>query len=120
MKGFLLLIFLFVTSSFAVEQQTRSSSDGNDLLPRCQAMINAADDPNWKSTHEAFSVGFCTGLVEGIIYASSTVCTPKGVTVLQSARVVVKFLEDNPDKLNLDERALADTALTKAFPCSRK
>jgi hypothetical protein len=120
MKCFLVFVFVFFTASLAVEQETLSLVDGNDLLPRCQAAIASSERSAFKDVHESFSAGFCTGLVDGIIYSSSSVCPPDGVTALQSVRVVVKFLNDNPDKLNLDQRVLVDAALTKAFPCKHK
>jgi hypothetical protein len=91
--------------------------DGNHLLPICQAVIAASARPNWKDTHEAWNNGFCLGLVQGISYSSPVVCPKNGVTYEQSVRVVVKFLEDNPEKLNLDQNDLVVMALSKAFPC---
>jgi Ssp1 endopeptidase immunity protein Rap1a len=83
-------------------------------------MIDSADRPSWKDAHESFSAGFCEGLVEGITYSSISVCPTKGVTITQEIRVVVKYLEDNPEKLNQHEAVLVNAALTKAFPCSLK
>jgi hypothetical protein len=59
-------------------------------------------------------------LVNGIGFGSPTVCPGEGVTTLQEARVVVKYLEDNPAILNLNESFLPAAALAKAFPCSVK
>jgi hypothetical protein len=42
------------------------------------------------------------------------------VTFSQMERVVVKFLQDNPKKLNPNQSALVQTALSKAFPCLKK
>ena len=96
--------------------QTTSRQDGNDLLPRCQQAVEAID----KNANESFNAGFCLGLVQGVSYASADVCTGEGVTFSQMERVVVKFLQDNPKKLNLNQSTLVQTALSKAFPCLKK
>jgi hypothetical protein len=113
---FLVLTFVFLTSSVAMESEEHYQ-DGNHLLMQCQAVVDTADKPNWRDVHEAWNVGFCLGLAQGIPYGSPLVCPPAGVTNGQSVRVVVKFLNDNPEKLNLDEDELVTLALSKAFPC---
>jgi len=100
--------------------QTTSHQDGNDLLPRCQQSVEAFDKNTLKDVHESFNAGFCLGLVQGVAYASADVCRGQGVTFSQMERVVVKFLQDNPEKLTLSQSALVDMALSKAFPCPKK
>jgi hypothetical protein len=100
--------------------QTAPHQDGNDLLPRCQQAVEAIDKTTWKNANESFNAGFCLGLVQGVSYASADVCTGEGVTFSQMERVVVKFLQDNPKKLNLNQSTLVQTALSKAFPCLKK
>jgi hypothetical protein len=100
--------------------QTTSHQDGNDLLPRCQQAVEAIDKATWKDVNESFNAGFCLGLVQGVSYASADVCTGQGVTFSQMERVVVKFLQDNPKKLNLNQSTLVEMALSKAFPCLKK
>ena len=100
--------------------QTTSHQDGNDLLPRCQQAVEAIDKTTWKNANESFNAGFCLGLVQGVSYASADVCTGEGVTFSQMERVVVKFLQDNPKKLNLNQSTLVQMALSKAFPCLKK
>jgi hypothetical protein len=100
--------------------QATSHQDGNDLLPRCQQAVEAIDKTTWKNANESFNAGFCLGLVQGVSYASADVCTGEGVTFSQMERVVVKFLQDNPKKLNLNQSTLVQTALSKAFPCLKK
>lgn len=118
MKWFLLPAFIFLVPALTLGQSKETSGDGNHLLPICETAIAASDNNSpWKDTHEARSHGFCFGIVEGIVSFSPSVCTPKGVTNLQAARVVVKYLQEHPEKLNLQEALLANIALNKAFPC---
>ncbi len=45
-------------------------------------------------------------------------CVPEGkVTRLQKIRVVVKYLEDHPEKLHEPPSVLITRALNEAFPC---
>lgn len=99
--------------------QVENRDDGNDLLPRCQAAIRSVETSRWRDADEAFDSGYCVGSVQGISYASQSVCSTRGVTNAQLARVVVKFLEDHPEKLNLNQNELVVTALSRAFPCAR-
>jgi hypothetical protein len=94
------------------------------LLPVCQNAV-ATSNSSWKNVDEEYDAGFCSGLVEGVIFGrnmsdTSTICPPEGVTLLQSMRVVVKYLEGNPAKLNLHESLLVELVLAKAFPCASK
>lgn len=47
-------------------------------------------------------------------------CVPANATVGQVARVLVKFLEDNPNRLHEPVGLLYMEALYDAFPCKRK
>jgi hypothetical protein len=116
----LLLLTVLLFLSFPVARGQLSVSDGNDLLPRCKAFVDSSENPNWKDSHEAFSVGYCLGLVNGISFSAPDVCPTQGVTVLQEVRVVVKYLEDNPQILNLNGAMLTERALSRAFPCKIK
>lgn len=115
MKYATLLVFtvLFFLSS-AVAQENQRPDDGNDLLPRCQAVIDSQ-----LTDYQGFPAGYCLGLVHGIAFASPKVCPASNVKNVQMVRVVVKFLEDNPEQLNAYESVLVERALSKAFPCRK-
>ena len=117
---FLVVLLCGVVASPEAVGQTAPSQDGNDLLPRCQQSVESFERPTWKDAHESFNGGFCLGLVKGVWYASANVCTGEGVTFSQLQRVVLKFLQDNPEKLNLADSYLVEMALSKAFPCPKK
>jgi hypothetical protein len=68
--------------------------------------------------------GFCFGYVNGVIDGALTAtvpafpfCAPNGVTREQEYRVVVKFMEDNPDADHLLTASLVVSAMHKAWPC---
>lgn len=118
MRSSLIVIFVLYAASIAVGQGDKPRQDGNELLLSCQSVVDSMSDGSLKGN--AYDRGFCVGLVEGIAYASSTVCVPKGVTIGQEVRVVAKYLNDHPEQLNHDERILTDAALSNAFPCKKK
>jgi hypothetical protein len=120
-KTCLFLVVLICRAIMPVQTMGQTShQDGNDLLPRCQQAVEAIDKTTWKNANESFNAGFCLGLVQGVSYAAADVCTGEGVTFSQMERVVVKFLQDNPKKLNLNQSTLVQTALSKTFPCLKK
>jgi hypothetical protein len=118
-SALLMFIVIFLTVSPRA-QSGEEISDGNTLLPYCKAALDSIDNNTWEDRHQAFSLGFCLGLVEGVGFASVRVCPPKGVKVSQEMRVVVKYLESNPELLNFNEGLLVQAALSKAFPCPTK
>ena len=96
--------------------------DGNQLLRECRYFVteDVATISNFGSAMR------CGGLVKGVwqtgqVYSTLTggnLCTPDGATTSQMIRVVVKFLEENPERLHRPEVFLVTMALADAFPCS--
>jgi hypothetical protein len=79
------------------------------------------DDHNYSENNfEAFRDGYCIGLVNGVTNASPQVCPDEAVTTGQTVRVVLKYLEDHPEELHLNNAVLAEKALAKAFPCPKR
>jgi len=62
---------------------------------------------------------YVTGLADGLIVANR-ICVPDEVTNGQTAAVVLKFLNDHPERLHERRRTLASEALIRAFPCKGK
>ena len=112
----LVVILLPVSPSSAAQND---SADGNKLILSCKAAVEFAEGREWKSGGEAFDMGFCSGLVEGVAFSSPEVCTSSDVTHGQGARVVLKYLNDHPEKLKLRRDRLVEAALAQAFPCDK-
>lgn len=99
-----------------------SAMTGNELLQSCK---NAASENPTKNA--SFTAGFCLGSMQSIgdlltfvnagLKPEARVCLPATVTNGQASRVVVKYLQDNPEKLHLNGTALVVMAIQKAFPC---
>jgi len=129
MNRYLLLfgLILLFYASFANSEAIKN--DGNELLNDCNMFIafgeNNVDKMNSQTSGEA---GYCLGLIKGIgdmqvIYAvwfksqNEIFCVPKGVSIGQLTRVVIKFLKDNPAILHEANTCLIVKALRNAYPC---
>lgn len=102
-------------------------ADGNKLLEQCQQAVRAMDKIPTTSV-DLLGIGRCMGMVEGVrstmvIYKSvlpdnQKVCLPKqGIDNGQAARILEKFLHDNPAMLNENETFLTILAFKQAYPC---
>jgi hypothetical protein len=110
---------------------------GNELVHACEVAIpTQIEDKDWI---EAF---YCLGYLSGaraaigferdINYAESVVrpkqtgppvfriCIPEEATQDQLAKVVVKYLNDHPERLHEDAFLLVFAAYSDAFPCPKK
>ncbi|HNV88897.1 MAG TPA: Rap1a/Tai family immunity protein [Methylotenera sp.] len=99
--------------------------DGNELLKSCSPVLKTKSDVN---EDDYIGYSFCLGLMQGITNLNMTYevslgkkayfCLPdSGIINSQAARIVVKFLEDNPQRLNEESSLLSILAFAKAYPC---
>lgn len=102
------LLALCISGTSASAQDVNS---GNHMLPSCKALTVKGD------ASEPFAQGICSGTIDGLFYAGAGLCPPDGVTVGQMTRVVVKYLEQNPQRLHEDFKKLALEAMRRAWPC---
>jgi hypothetical protein len=101
-------------------------ADGNELLKNCQATVR------WQDTRDEsvdmFGPGYCLGVINGVssltgiinagLPKRSQTCLPSTLpTTGQTARILVKYMTENPEKLHLDEGFIALLAIQRAFPC---
>jgi hypothetical protein len=97
--------------------------NGNTLLQQCNAAVRRMDavktgrDPG--NASEQQDAEYCLGYINGFVDADDRHCSPDGVTMQQYIRVVVKFLNDHPEKLHLGRAHLVGEALGNAFPCQK-
>lgn len=104
-----------------------SFADGNKLLAGCQGFIKILEGK--ASESGGVAEGFCAGYVQGmsdlntihsVFYAGKVkfdICMPQNVNNAQRVRVLIKYLEENPEKLHESEAELVWQAYAKAFPC---
>lgn len=91
-------------------------SSGNFMLRHCEHYV---------SKNSQFDVwdGECGGAIATLTFLGNALpdgfktCPPKGHTKEQAARVVVNYMQNNPQLLNEPFRILAMNALSQAWPC---
>ncbi|MFL1524111.1 Rap1a/Tai family immunity protein [Pseudomonas sp. O230] len=98
--------------------------DGNELLAQCQQYLKVADS---ERNYDVLAVGICGGFIGGVnstVFFYSDVlkkdvkyCMPDSVTNGQMVRIVVKYLKDNPKRLNEGRTELVWNAFMDAYPC---
>ena len=120
MKKALILPLFFACSHLAL------ATDGNRLLQICGPLDKTEFQPS-----EMSEVTACTNYIDGVLDAlvalqsahpreiKSSVCAPSdsGINPFQGARIVLKYLRDNPDKLHWTASVLVINALHDTFPC---
>ena len=123
-----LFVLLTAASALAVQRS------GSDIRVDCSNLINS-DSAESLSKEKILGVGYCIGLIDGLVtfnYVYETVlqaegkgdavqmCLPERVSTRQMAEVIVKFLDDNPSRLQDSGQALAAQALVTAYPCDQE
>jgi hypothetical protein len=86
-------------------------TSANEVMPGCRALIAHSDESTdyWQ--------GYCSGAVAAIVRVDPGNCPPKGSTVGQGVRVVIKYIDSRPERLHEDFHDLAAEALRIAWPC---
>jgi phosphosulfolactate phosphohydrolase-like enzyme len=111
---------------------TFHGGSGSHMLPNCQAAVrlgssNAAIsiEPTATDIKAAIDGSYCAGFVVGVVdtlmsaslTSKTTYCIPTNADNDQLIRVVSKYLNDNPAKLNEPASFLVTGAMIDAFPC---
>lgn len=106
---------------------------GNDLLPKCQAVLNQADgkmDAKTVSVPTLIDESACLSYIQGFIDGfhvrdtveesmPPTLCFPAdGATGAQMVRVVTKWLLDHPARLHEPAWGLIFLAFQESFLCA--
>lgn len=102
-----------------------AAADGNALLKACTASIAAFDSDGVLGSD--YQSGYCLGIINGVsslsvllngaISKGKQYCLPEPMTNIQAARIVVKYLNDNPNVLHHPEGYAVIGAFQSAFPC---
>jgi hypothetical protein len=119
LKIFILLLSVVSASPVYAEADSDTSS-GSYFLRACSYFLGDKSSDTYVQT---FDSGECSGAVQMLRYTSrrnAGVCYPQQATSGQIARVIVKYLNDHPEKLHEDYRVLSVEALQKAWPCINK
>lgn len=102
------------------------AANGNDLLKACQNTVKFDDTG---VLDDGVRTGFCLGVMDTaislMVYLNTGfkpeyhVCLPEGITNAQAARIIVKYLKENPAKLDQGSSSLTVFALRDSYPCKK-
>ena len=114
----------------------QSPNDGNALLHNCSLVVKMADGDSVMSTVDNLNAGVCVGLVRDIMDTMTLWqsvdhggpvdntamhgCIPDSIKTIHGARIVVKYLNDHPERLHVPDTRLVLMAMVDAFPCSKE
>ena len=97
---------------------------GNDFLEKC-VVFTDLPIAEVRTTDQIMRYNYCAGYVEGfrlmlLMYERKTsVCMPTDVTTVQTARVIAKYIRDNPAHAHELTITLGRDAMRAAFPCKK-
>jgi hypothetical protein len=118
---------LMALTIMAVAAAEGGLASANQLLPGCRAYLSP------RSTSATFSNGFNQGICAGIVGAIANMVSgdlgvtgnwrcakvPDGVTGEQAVRVVVRYIEERPNRMHESFEALTLEAILQAWPCRK-
>jgi hypothetical protein len=92
---------------------------GTDAQKYCRALVGSS----FQGSDEARSSGACEGMVETAMVFSPNLpaelrgCPPAQGSVLESVKVLLRYLDNNPDRLDEAGITLTFEAFRDAWPC---
>jgi Rap1a immunity proteins len=92
---------------------------GADAQKYCELLVEGS----FHDDGEARSAGACEGMIETAMSFSPNLpsdvraCPPAQGSVLESAKVLLRYLDQNPDRLEVPGLTLAIEAFRDAWPC---
>jgi len=108
-------VAILLALTMPANAQINPRSTANEMLSGCKGFIGDKTPP-W----EALGQGRCGGYVAALVYARSVFsCVPEGATPEQGARIVIKYIEARPKRMDEPFGKLAVEALEEAWPCKR-
>jgi hypothetical protein len=107
-------------------------ASGNSFLRDC-SVVNKEKTAPAEDTESVACLLYVGGVMQGAELGSGVTrfeakpmalpklfCRPENVEMLQLARIVLKYIRENPEKANKETAALVIMALREAYPCSSK
>jgi hypothetical protein len=111
MRKLILAIAVSLSLTGVSGHAQEDANSANWIMVGCRlAIANGATDHPYRQ-------GVCKGAVAAIASVAPGVCVPHGATNDQAMRVVVKNIDNHPERLNQNFYALAAQTLKTAWPC---
>jgi hypothetical protein len=119
-----LLIAIFAAVRINAQIPTLKADTGSDLLQQCEAVPETQVD-SAGLLRGGYCVGYLMGTASSLrLYQSeqnerAPACIPQAATGRELAMAVIKFLKDNPKRLEDPYANVVLLALAAAYPCAR-
>ena len=113
------IIFAGLALSVIGKASATVVDSGTDAQRSCEVLVQGS----FRDQGEARSAGSCEGMIETAMLFSPNLpanvraCPPTQGSVLQSAKVFLQYLDNNPDRLNEPGITIAIEAFRDAWPC---
>jgi hypothetical protein len=116
----------------AAESSTTSIVNGHTLLSNCRDMlfVEASGEKVPAFSKRGIELLSCSALIQVSGLSSNLLrdladkqpkyCVPKEVSINDKARIVVRYLEAHPEKLDDNSTGLIEAALSEAYPCPKQ
>lgn len=112
----ILMLLLFYSSAYA----NSFSLSGNDLVRYMHEYEKLmTEDPQVRFYHAGQFLGFVLSTADKITSYKDG-CIPSDTSRRQICRIVIKYINEHPDQLNLKAFHLVEAALKGAFPCQKQ
>jgi hypothetical protein len=116
------LLLIALVASFQSSNSYGGDGTGKTYELGCRLFASDTRVPTDKI--EAIKVGECRGAIDATFMLrraldqSIRFCPPpRGVTLRQNAKIVVKYLDDHPEQMNDDFTLLVVRAFNQLWPC---
>jgi hypothetical protein len=96
--------------TFCQAASAENARSANNVMQGCRAAVSS-------SNKDSFLQGVCAGTVDAAATLFKGTCLPEHVTVGQTIRVVVKYIDDRPERQHELFLSLAAEALRASWPC---
>jgi hypothetical protein len=112
-------VFACLALSVAGKALATVVDTGVDARRDCELLVQGS----FHDYGEARSAGACEGMMQAAVYFSPDLlpevraCPPPQGNILESARVLLRYLEQNPDRVDAPGITLAFEAFRDAWPC---
>lgn len=108
----IVMSILFVSNSSLSKE---FNFTGNDLYQGCKASVTRKMPTEKLKIH----AGICVGTVNAImvLHGGKMICPPAYVSADQTIMMMVKYMENNPDKLDYPLSVLAEHLFTNTWTC---
>lgn len=110
-------LLLCCTFSLARSDVLEKMGTGQGLLTAC---TTTTSDSAGDLVAATLDYGACMGFIKAVsqtLILASQLCQPEEITFGQAQKIVVKYLNDHPERLHIASAWLVREALLGAFPC---